>query len=71
MRYKSVMGKCSAELLNDEDRQKAIDDVIMARHEETKNFAYNKDTVKRTAVFKLTVTELSAKANPVNGTADV
>lgn len=71
MRYKSVMGKCSAELLDDEDRQKAIDDVIMARHEETKNFAYNKDTVKRTAVFKLTVTELSAKANPVNGTADV
>ena len=71
MRYKSVMGKCSAELLDGEDRQKAIDDVIMARHEETKNFAYNKDTVKRTAVFKLIVTELSAKANPVNGSADV
>lgn len=71
MRYKSVMGKCRAEFLDGEKRQKAIDEVIMARHEETKNFSYNKDVVKRTAVVKLTVIELTAKANPVNGSADI
>lgn len=31
MRYKSVMGKCKAELLDGEERQKAIDEIIMAR----------------------------------------
>lgn len=71
MRYKSVMGKCSAELLDGEARQRAIDEVIMARHEETKNFEYNRDAVKRTAVFKLTVIELSAKVNPLRGEADI
>jgi len=43
----------------------------MARHEETKNFEYNKDTVKRTAVAKLTVIEKSAKVNPIRGGADI
>lgn len=71
MRYKSVMGKCKAELLGEEERQSAIDDVIMARHEETKKFDYNREVVKRTAVFKLTVLELSAKANLMNSGADV
>lgn len=71
MRYKSVMGKCKVEFLDGDDRQSAIDNVIMARHEETKNFKYNKDTVKRTAVAKLTVIELSAKVNPIRGGADV
>lgn len=71
MRYKSVMGKCKAEFLQDEEKQMAIDDIIMARYEETKNFKYNKDTVKRTAVVKLTVTDISAKVNPIRGGADI
>ena len=71
MRYKSVMGKCKVEFLEGDAKQSAIDDVIMARHEETKNFEYNRETVARTAVAKLTVLEISAKANPVNGGADV
>lgn len=71
MRYKSVMGKCRVEFLEGDERQTAIDDVIMARHEETKNFDYNRDTVSRTAVAKLTVIELSAKVNPLRGGADV
>lgn len=71
MRYKSVMGKCRVEFLQGDAKQSAIDDVIMARHEETKNFEYNRETVARTAVAKLTVLEITAKANPVNGGADV
>lgn len=71
MRYKSVMGKCKAELLDGEERQRAMDEVIMARREETRNFPYRKEAVQRTAVFKLKVLELSAKVNPVRGTADI
>lgn len=71
MRYKSVMGKCQVEFLEDDEKQSAIDNIIMARYEETKNFEYNKATVKRTAVAKLTVMELSAKVNPIRGTADI
>lgn len=71
MRYKSVMGKCDVEFLEGEEKQFAIDNIIMARYEETKNFDYNRDTVKRTAVAKLTVKEISAKVNPIRGGADI
>lgn len=71
MRYKSVMGKCKVEFLEDEAKQSAIDQIIMARYEETKNFDYNRETVKRTAVAKLTVIELTAKVNPIRGGADI
>lgn len=71
MRYKSVMGKCKVDFLEGEEKQRAIDNVIMARYEETRNFEYNKDSVKRTAVARLTVLELTAKVNPVRGGADV
>lgn len=70
MRYKSVMGKCKVEFLDGETRQSAIDDIIMARYESTKDFDYNRATVERTAVAKLTVTEMSAKVNPIRGGAD-
>jgi len=71
MRYKSVMGKAKVQFLEGREKQSAIDDIIMARHEETKNFEYNQSTVKRTAVAKLTVIEMSAKVNPIRGGADV
>lgn len=71
MRYKSVMGKVDVEFLEGDEKQRAIDDVIMARYEETRNFEYNKNVVSRTAVAKLTVTEITAKENPVRGGADV
>ncbi|MCQ2520808.1 MAG: pyridoxamine 5'-phosphate oxidase family protein [Lachnospiraceae bacterium] len=71
MRYKSVMGKCRVEFLEGEEKKRAIDDIIMARYEETKNFDYNKDAVQRTAVAKLTVLEMTAKVNPLRGEADL
>ncbi len=71
MRYKSVMGKASVEFLEGEERKKAIDEVIMARHEETKKFEYNRSAIAHTAVAKLTVTELSGKANLPQSGADL
>lgn len=71
MRYQSVMGKATAEFLEGEARQNAIDDIIMARHEETKHFEYNRPAVAHTAVVKLTVTELTAKANVARNSADI
>lgn len=71
MRYKSVMGKAKTEFLEGEEKQFAIDNIIMKRYRETENFDYNKSAVKRTAVARLTVIEVSAKANfPENG-ADI
>ena len=71
MRYKSVMGKCRVEFLEGEEKQSAIDDIIMARYAETRAFDYDRALVKRAAVARLTVTELSAKVNPIRGGADL
>ncbi|MCD8083159.1 MAG: pyridoxamine 5'-phosphate oxidase family protein [Clostridiales bacterium] len=71
MRYQSVMGTADITLLEGEERQRAIDDIIMARHEETRHFDYNRKDVAATAVAKLTVRELTAKANPIAGGPDL
>lgn len=65
MRYKCVMGTAQIDFLEGEEKQQAMDDILMNRYEETRNFEYNKGVVERTAVAKLTVLEMSAKANPV------
>lgn len=71
MRYKSVMGRCKVEFLEGEEKQNAIDNIIMARYEETKNFEYDQANVKRTAIAKLTVLDITAKVNPIRGGADI
>ncbi len=71
VRYKSVMGKASVRFLEGEEKQQAIDAIIMARHEKTRNFEYNRAAVQRTAVGKLTVIEMTAKENPIRGGADI
>ncbi len=63
-RYRSVMGKASAEFLEGEEKRQAID-LIMARFAETRNFEYSTAALPRTAVIKLTVLEMTAKENPV------
>ncbi len=70
MRYKCVMGTALITFLEGDEKQKAIDEIIMNRYEETRNFEYNHNTVKRTAVAKLTVIDLTAKVNPIAGGAD-
>lgn len=69
MRYQSVMGQAEARFLTGEERQRAIDDIIMQRDPRTRNFAYNKTAVEKTAVVELRVLALSAKANM--GAADL
>ncbi len=70
MRYKCVMGSADIQFLEGEEKQYALDQIIMARHEETRNFPYQKSLVKATAVARLGVTELSAKANLCDGEPD-
>lgn len=70
MRYRCVMGKAKVEFLDGEEKQHAIDDILMARNEKTRNFEYNKSALRRTAVAKLTVLDISAKVNPVRKTAN-
>lgn len=71
MRYKSVMGKCKIKFIEGEEKQRVIDEIIMARYDETRNFEYNKAAVPRTAIAKLTVIEMTAKVNPLRGGADM
>lgn len=63
MRYKSVMGKAEVRFLDGEQKRRAIEDILLARYEITKNFDYDRAVIDRTAVIELTVTEISAKAN--------
>ena len=70
MRYKSVMGKATISFLENEAKERAVDSIIMNRYEITRGFVYNKSTLNRTAVARLAVTEITAKANLVPGGAD-
>lgn len=70
MRYRSVMGKANVTFLTGKDRERALDEVIMARNEKTRDFPYNRTAVERTMVARLTVTEITAKANNPTGDAD-
>ena len=70
MRYKSVMGTADITFLEEAEKQNAIDNIIMNRYKETRNFDYNRKMVAVTAVAKLTVTNLTAKSNPVDGGTD-
>ena len=70
MRYQCVMGTADITFLEGEEKQNAIDNVIMNRYEETRNFDYNRKTLAVTAVAKLTVIDLTAKVNPIGDGAD-
>ncbi len=63
MRYKSVMGTAKVRFLDGEQKRRAIEDILLARYDITKNFDYDRTVIDRTAVIELTVTEISAKAN--------
>ncbi len=70
MRYKCVMGTAQITFLDGAEKRRAMDDIIMNRYEETKKFDYNKKMLGVTMVAKLTVTDMTAKVNPVGGGAD-
>lgn len=70
MRYKSVMGQASVTFLEGAEKERIMDTVLMARHAQTAHFDYNRAALARTAVAKLTVLSLTAKANLPGGGAD-
>lgn len=70
MHYKAVMGQVSGAFSEDDEKADAVDTIIMARHSETEKFDYNRAALARTAVAKLTVLSLTAKANLPGGGAD-
>lgn len=70
MRYQSVMGTARIDFLEGEDKRRAVDEILMARYERTRDFPYNRAALAKTAVAKLTVLSWSAKANPLRGGAE-
>lgn len=71
MRFQSVMGRARVSFLEGKEKQEAVDHIIMARREETRNFEYNQKALPHTAVACLAVTQWSAKANPIGAGADL
>lgn len=70
-RYKSVMGEAKVTLLEGDEKVRAIEDIILARYKETKGFDYNRESVSRTAIFRLDVISMTGKANPITGGPDL
>ncbi len=68
MFYQSVMGTADISFLEGEEKLDALDH-IMGRYEETRGAAYAPEAFKRVAVAKLTVREITAKANMPRKTA--
>ncbi len=63
MHYKSLMGKARIDFLEGSEKLRALD-LLMARDERTRSFPYSHAHLPRTAVARLTVTELTGKTNP-------
>ena len=62
MRYRCVMGRARVELLEGEEKQRAMD-LMMNRWALTRGFDYDRAALPRTMVARLRVIELTAKAN--------
>lgn len=62
MRYKSVMGRAEIDFLEGDEKRLGID-ILMKKYPETRDFKYNTATLERTAVMRLRVIEISAKAS--------
>lgn len=69
MRYKCVMGKAEITLLEGDDAERGIE-IVMNRREDTRNFLWSREALPRVAVWRLRVTELTAKANRPNSGPD-
>ena len=59
MNYKSVIGRGLAEFVPDEEKFAALK--ILMKHYHKEDFPFNENVVPRTAVFKLTVSEMTGK----------
>lgn len=64
-RYESVMGKATAEFIAEKDKEYIMQNKILTRTQEMKDFDWNRAGLNRCAIIKLSVTEISCKINPV------
>lgn len=70
MRYESVMGTADLEFIKDEDKEKVMQEKILSRHEEMSRFPWNRESLSRCAIVKISVNEITAKVNPMKGGVD-
>lgn len=59
MNYKSVIGRGIVEFVSDEEKYAALK--ILMKHYHKEDFPFNEKVVPQTAVFKLTVSEMTGK----------
>ncbi len=62
-RYESVMGKAKITFIEENQKETVMQEKILTRYKGAKNFEWNKNALSRCSIIKLTVTEISAKAN--------
>lgn len=70
MRYKCVMGTADISFVYGDEKRRVMDEVIMARYEETRDFLYNKSVLPKTLIAKISVNSITAKVNPLAGEPD-
>lgn len=61
MKYKSVIGKGTIEIVTDEDERKSGMDLIMNHYSGGTGFTYDSKVMAATVVLKLTVSEITGK----------
>lgn len=64
MNYKSVIGRGIVEFVPDDEKIRALK--ILMKHYREENFPFSEAAVPRTAVYKLTVTEMTGKKRVKN-----
>lgn len=64
MRYKCVMGKASITLLDENEKEQAMD-IMMSKYEKTRDFVYDHTRLQGIMIARLKVLELTAKINPI------
>ena len=62
-RYKSVMGDGAISLITDRDAKAAAIQIIMTQYTGKSDWAFNENVLTKTAVFKLEVQDLTARAH--------
>ena len=70
-RYESVMGTAKVEEIADCNKEIVMQEKVLSRWEKAKTFPWNRESLKRCAIFKIVVKTISGKMNPLNGGADL
>lgn len=69
-RYECVMGTADVEEIPDDEKEQVMQEKILSRWEEASRFPWNKESLKRCAMFRIVARTFSCKVNPLKGGAD-